>query len=67
MSHFVFVYGTLQRGQPLHYLMTKPPNGHATFIGEGRTVDKWPLVVATEFKAPFILDKPGVGHVSDIR
>ena len=64
MSHLVFVYGTLKRGQPNHGFMTKAENGKATFIGEARTVDKWPLVVATKFNIPFMLDKPGLGHVS---
>ncbi|XP_072030138.1 putative gamma-glutamylcyclotransferase CG2811 isoform X1 [Amphiura filiformis] len=61
-SHLVFVYGTLKRGQPNHEKMTNPDNGQATFIGEARTVEKWPLVIATKFNIPFMLDKPGLGH-----
>ncbi|XP_072031329.1 gamma-glutamylaminecyclotransferase-like [Amphiura filiformis] len=62
MSHLVFTYGTLQNGQPFHELMTKSEKGHATFVGKAKTVEKWPLVVATKFNIPFVLDKPGVGH-----
>ncbi|XP_072031180.1 gamma-glutamylaminecyclotransferase-like [Amphiura filiformis] len=62
MSHLVFTYGTLKNGQPNHELMTKSEKGHATFVGEAKTVEKWPLVVASEFNIPFVLDKPGVGH-----
>ena len=66
-NHLVFVYGTLKRGQPNHEKLTNLENGKATFVGEARTVEKWPLVVATKFNIPFLLDKQGLGHVSDIR
>ncbi|XP_072031317.1 putative gamma-glutamylcyclotransferase CG2811 [Amphiura filiformis] len=63
MSHLVFAYGTLQNGQPYHeHYITKSEKGHATFVGEAKTVEKWPLVIATKFNVPFVLDKPGVGH-----
>jgi gamma-glutamylcyclotransferase (GGCT)/AIG2-like uncharacterized protein YtfP len=41
----VFVYGTLKRGEPNHQLLTKKENGFAEFQSEGRTAEKFPLVI----------------------
>ena len=62
----VFVYGTLKRGQPNHYIMTEDPekNGIAKFYANGLTVDKYPLVIASFAHIPCILDVKGEGHVS---
>lgn len=56
----VFVYGTLKTHQPNHYWLQKN-KGHATFICNGVTVDTFPLLVATKFNIPFMLNRPGVG------
>ena len=61
--HRVFVYGTLKKGQPNHYLIDSPEKGVAHFLGEGRTVEKYPLVIATEYNVPFLLDAAGHGKV----
>lgn len=57
-SYLVFVYGTLKRGEPNHHYMNK-----ATFITGAKSVDKFPLVIASKYNIPFLLDKPGLGHV----
>ncbi|KAM7345823.1 putative gamma-glutamylcyclotransferase CG2811 [Cochliomyia hominivorax] len=58
----VFVYGTLKRGEPNHHWLTKTENGFACFVGEGTTVERFPLVVGTRYNIPFLLDKRGHGH-----
>ncbi|XP_015121544.1 putative gamma-glutamylcyclotransferase CG2811 [Diachasma alloeum] len=58
----VFVYGTLKRGQPNHELLTSSSNGYAKFIGIGKTLYKYPLVIASKYNIPFLLKQPGVGH-----
>ncbi|TMW41181.1 hypothetical protein DOY81_013738 [Sarcophaga bullata] len=58
----VFVYGTLKRGEPNHHWLTRSENGYAHFVGEGTTVEKFPLVVGTRYNIPFLLDKRGCGH-----
>ena len=60
----VFTYGTLKTGQPNHGRMQNQKPGQCIFIGRGVTLDKYPLVVATDYHAPFLLYKPGTGHVS---
>lgn len=57
----VFVYGTLKRGQPNHYLMKDATNGEAKFISTAKTTTKFPLIIATRYNIPFLLDYPSVG------
>jgi len=61
--HKVFVYGTLKRGEPNHHWITDMKKGFARFIGVGKTVNKYPLIIATKYNIPFVLDCPGQGHV----
>lgn len=58
----VFVYGTLKKGEPNHYWLTNPENGFAQFVGSGKTATEYPLIVATKFNIPFLLNVPNVGH-----
>ncbi|CAG9860314.1 unnamed protein product [Phyllotreta striolata] len=58
--HKVFVYGTLKTGEPNHLWFTKS-NGYHKFIGQGKTVEKFPLIIATKYNVPFILKSPGNG------
>ncbi|XP_065370282.1 putative gamma-glutamylcyclotransferase CG2811 isoform X2 [Calliphora vicina] len=58
----VFVYGTLKRGEPNHHWLTRNENGIARFVGEGMTVERFPLVVGTRYNIPFLLDKRGTGN-----
>lgn len=60
----VFVYGTLKRGQPNHYWMTDTTAGApAQLVGAGRMLQVFPLVIATRYNVPFLLDKPGTGKI----
>jgi gamma-glutamylaminecyclotransferase len=56
----VFFYGTLKRNQPNHEHVI---NNRAQFVSEAVTVDKWPLIIASEFNVPYILNKKGYGKV----
>ncbi|KAK0163387.1 hypothetical protein PV327_007072 [Microctonus hyperodae] len=60
--HRVFLYGTLKRGEPNHEFICNKANGYAKFLGIGKTVDKYPLVIATRYNIPFLLHKPGTGN-----
>ncbi|KAJ8707245.1 hypothetical protein PYW08_011379 [Mythimna loreyi] len=62
MMHKVFVYGTLKRGEPNYYWLTKNENGVGKFVSEGRTKTKYPLIIATKYNIPFLLHKPGTGY-----
>lgn len=63
LIQFVFVYGTLKRGQPNHHWIETIENGTASFVGCGRTTQKFPLVIATRYNVPFLLDLPGTGKI----
>lgn len=60
----VFVYGTLKRGQPNFYWMTDAkPGASAKLVATGRMPQEYPLVIATRYNVPFLLDRPGTGKV----
>lgn len=61
MTH-IFVYGTLKRGQPNNYRMFDSSNGKAEFLATACTTQKYPLVIATQYNIPFLLNIPGKGH-----
>ena len=54
----LFVYGTLRQGQPNNHLM----QSGSTFIGQATTCEKYPLVIASPFEIPFLLNLSGTGH-----
>lgn len=58
----VFVYGTLKNGQPNHHWLTNVENGSAEFICSGQTATKFPLIIATKYNIPFLLNVPETGH-----
>lgn len=60
---FAFVYGTLKRGEPNHHWLTGTDNGSATFVGTGVTQNKFPLVIASCYNIPFLIDQSGTGKV----
>ncbi len=41
-----------KKGQPNYFRMLDPVNGQAEFLARARTVDPYPLVIATEYKHP---------------
>jgi gamma-glutamylaminecyclotransferase len=58
-----FFYGTLKKNQPNHFhLLTR----NAKFVSEAITVEKWPLIVASDFNIPYLCNKKGYGHVKHI-
>lgn len=61
----VFVYGTLKKNQPNHHWLQKNDKGHASFLCNGVTENQFPLLIATKYNVPFLIDMPGKGqHVS---
>lgn len=62
-KHLVFVYGTLKRGEPNHSYLQVKDNGYAKFVSQAKTVEKYPLVIASKYNIPFLLYNPGVGEV----
>ncbi|XP_054152510.1 gamma-glutamylaminecyclotransferase C-like [Oppia nitens] len=61
-KHLMFVYGTLKRDQPNHYVLKDSNNGVADCVGTGYTIDKWPLVIATKYNITQLLYKKFIGH-----
>ena len=61
--HKVFVYGTLKRNEPNHHWITDKENGMANFMGVGTTVAKFPMVIASRYNIPYIINAEGQGHV----
>ncbi|CAD5111465.1 DgyrCDS776 [Dimorphilus gyrociliatus] len=61
-KHLMFVYGTLKRNQPNYIFNTSAFDGISIFRGKGRTVEKFPLVIATKYNVPYVLDSPGRGN-----
>ncbi|GFR79186.1 gamma-glutamylaminecyclotransferase [Elysia marginata] len=60
-THFVFLYGTLKTTEPNHHVLFRRDPEGVTFVGEGQTVDLYPLIVTTPFNIPFLLDQEHTG------
>ena len=69
----VFVYGTLKSNQPNNYVLQnggaylenspqKKEFKPAKLISKAETIQKYPLVIASKYNIPYLLDKPGVGY-----
>ncbi|KAE8740576.1 hypothetical protein FOCC_FOCC013909 [Frankliniella occidentalis] len=58
----VFVYGTLKQGEPNQHWLTNKRNGFARFVGSATSTEKYPLVIASRYNIPFLLDKTGTGE-----
>ena len=64
----VFVYGTLKKSEPNYYLMNEKTEGLCIYKGHAKTVDIYPLVIASRYNIPYILvHAEGKGHVSRTR
>lgn len=59
---YLFVYGFLKSDQPGAPLMKDTTHGTAVCIGQGKTKERFPLVVATPWNVAFLLHSPGQGH-----
>ena len=64
MTTLVFVYGTLKKSFPNHYLLEE--KNDVKFISDGVTFDKYPMVIDSPYKIPFILNDVGKGTVSHL-
>uniref|UniRef100_A0A0K8TM85 Gamma-glutamylcyclotransferase family protein n=1 Tax=Tabanus bromius TaxID=304241 RepID=A0A0K8TM85_TABBR len=60
--HKLFVYGALKYGQPNHSILANPGNGYAKLWCNATTTQKMPLVIATRYNIPFLINKPGIGN-----
>ena len=60
-KHLMFTYGTLKTGEPNHFFMKER---NAKLIGKAISLHKWPLVVATRWRIPFVLYRQGQGQVN---
>lgn len=63
LKMFAFVYGTLKRGEANHHWLTGTENGSAKFVGTGVTQNVYPLVIASRYNIPFLIDQQGTGKV----
>lgn len=65
LAHRVFVYGTLKRGQPNYFrFQDSAKYGQANFLGEAKLTKTYPMVIASRYNIPMVLDKEGHGKVS---
>jgi gamma-glutamylcyclotransferase (GGCT)/AIG2-like uncharacterized protein YtfP len=53
----IFAVGTLKRGFPLH----DEGLSDGTYLGEYRTRERFPMIIAGPWYAPMVLDQPGTG------
>ncbi|KAG8282234.1 hypothetical protein J6590_040466 [Homalodisca vitripennis] len=60
--HPVFIFGAMKRGEPMHHWLENPENGFCQFITKARTMEKFPMVIATKYNVPIVFYKPDVGH-----
>lgn len=65
MTSLIFVYGTLKQGLANHHLIEDTENGLCIPRGPAKTVEKYPLIIASKYNIPFLLYAPGQGYVSN--
>ena len=64
----VFLYGTIKRKERNYYVIkTFLDSGSIKFLGEAKTVHPYPLIIASRYQGPFLLDAKGQGKVRYIR
>jgi len=66
LSHRLFIYGTLKRGQPNNVHLENNKHGYSRLLGPGVTEIEFPLVIATQWNIPFLLYAPEIGQVSEV-
>ena len=62
----IFVYGTLKKGEPNHYLLNDKTIGNSKFLGKAKLIDEYPLVISPNSNVPILLPKKGTGKVSNL-
>ncbi|XP_055343754.1 gamma-glutamylaminecyclotransferase-like [Paramacrobiotus metropolitanus] len=62
--HYIFVYGTLKSNEPNHHVLLDKGyvDSNTAFVGNALTIEYYPMVIATRYNIPFVLDKPHNGH-----
>ncbi|XP_055317673.1 putative gamma-glutamylcyclotransferase CG2811 [Sitodiplosis mosellana] len=60
--YLVFVYGTLKINQPNHYWLNDHANGASRLIANGNTSEKYPMVIATRYNIPFLVNQTTIGN-----
>jgi gamma-glutamylaminecyclotransferase len=62
--HYVFVYGTLKFDEPNHHLLLDKGyvDSSTHFVGKGKTVAPFPMVIASKYNIPFVIDQQGQGN-----
>jgi len=58
---YVFVHGTLKKSEPNNYYLFRPENGRCSFVGKASLVEKYPLIIASRYNIPYVLDAAGKG------
>jgi len=58
----LFVCGVLKYGQPNHSILKNTGNGFSKYWCKATTTEKLPLVIATRYNIPFLLNKSGLGY-----
>lgn len=59
---YVFVYGTLKNNEPNHYWLTDRTNGVSRFVAKGKTNDTYPMLIATRYNIPFLVNLTTTGN-----
>ena len=60
----LFSYGSLRRGETNHmHCLHDEERGHAVYVGNGRVVEKYPMVVDWKSGGAFLVNSPGKGKV----
>ena len=55
-----------EEGRAALYRFQDESNGRAAFLSGAKLCDRYPLVVATKYNVPMILDAPGTGKVRHV-
>lgn len=62
LSHRLFIYGTLKRGQPNYFHLENNTHGYSRLVGSAVTESAFPLVISTRWNIPFLLYAPEKGQ-----